>query len=119
MTDESILDRGALQRLDEWGGASLRRKMIEIFLETTPARMAQIRAGIDTDDLKAVEIGAHTLKSSAGNVGAVHLQRAAEEAETLANDEDMEALLTRVPVLEETFGAAQEALKLLLDGMET
>jgi HPt (histidine-containing phosphotransfer) domain-containing protein len=92
--------------------------MIEIFLETTPERMDQVRCGVRDGDPKTAEIGAHTLKSSAANLGAVHLRRVAEEAEDLASSNNLEALRARVPVLEATLGAAQEALRHLLDGMQ-
>lgn len=115
---EGILDPKAMERLKEWGGDGLPKKMIEIFLETTPERMDQIREGLDTESHREAELGAHSLKSSAGNVGAVRLQEAARKAEELASDEDLDGLRAHVPALEEAFSSAEKALRDLLGGME-
>ena len=118
MSDQSIIDQSAIERLKEWGGADLPRKMIDIFLSNSPERMDQIREGISTETPRKSETGAHSLKSSAGNVGAVRLQRLAEEAESLAGNEEMSALGDILPRLEEAFEDACGELKNLLEGME-
>jgi len=64
------LDPGALQRLAEWGGPELRRKMIDLFLEHAPGRVREIAEGLETDDLELAHRSAHSLRSSAANVGA-------------------------------------------------
>lgn len=115
---DGVLDPKAMDRLKEWGGAALPKKMVEIFLETTPERMIQIRDGLGTRNPREAELGAHSLKSSAGNVGAVHLQEAASRAEELAANDDLEGLQAHVPVLDAAFRTAERALKNLLDGME-
>ena len=118
MSDQSVIDQSAIERLKEWGGAELPRKMIDIFLSNSPERMEQIRDGISTETPRKAETGAHSLKSSAGNVGAIRLQSLAEEAESLAEKEDLSALGDIWPRLEEAFGDACEELKNLLEGME-
>jgi HPt (histidine-containing phosphotransfer) domain-containing protein len=117
MAEDQVLDPAAIARLREWGGTALPKKMIEVFMQTTPERMDQVREGVEDGDLKKAEMGAHTLKSSAGNVGAVPLQKAAQLAETLAEEEKLEALRDHLVVLEERYGAATEALRSLLEGM--
>ena len=102
----------------DWGGAALPRKMIGIFLEHSPERMDQIRNGLASGDLKLAEAGAHSLKSSAGNVGAVQLQHLSEEAETLAEDGKTEELRELFSVMEGAFEAACQALRTTLEGME-
>jgi HPt (histidine-containing phosphotransfer) domain-containing protein len=64
------LDPGALQRLAEWGGPELRRKMINLFLEHAPGRVREIAEGLEGDDLELAHRSAHSLRSSAANVGA-------------------------------------------------
>jgi HPt (histidine-containing phosphotransfer) domain-containing protein len=73
--DPNIIDKAALERLEEWGGTKLSTEIVKLFLENGPARMDQIREAIDGDDLDVPERGAHSLKSSAANVGALHVQR--------------------------------------------
>ena len=79
-----MIDRGALDRLQEWGGPKLVSEMIRLFLENSPERLGQMRLGFDQGELKAVERAAHSLKSTAANVGALDVSRLAERMEDLA-----------------------------------
>ncbi|MFC1575219.1 Hpt domain-containing protein [Gemmatimonadota bacterium] len=116
--EHPVLDAGAIERLEEWGGVALPRKMIGIFLEHSPERMDQVRDGLSGGDPSLAEAGAHSLKSSAGNVGAVQLQHLAEEAEVLAEEGRMEELRDLFPAMESAFEAVCEALRNTLEGME-
>jgi HPt (histidine-containing phosphotransfer) domain-containing protein len=118
MTDKPIIDQNAIDRLKEWGGDELPRKMIDIFLSHSPERMEQIREGLSTATPRTAETGAHSLKSSAGNVGAVRVQELAQVAESLAEAEDMEELKALLPNLEEAFTAACQGLEQILEGMD-
>ncbi len=112
-----VVDPAAIDRLREWGGDALPKKMIDIFLTHTPERMEQIRTGIGTGDARKAETGAHSMKSSAGNVGAVRLQRLAEEAEGLAEEGRMAELAELLPRVEEAFETACGELRNLMEGM--
>ena len=81
MSESDILDQSALDRLRDWGGEKLLRQMIRLFLENAPARMAQIREGLSEGDVKESEKGAHSLKSSAANVGALRVRDIAANME--------------------------------------
>ena len=118
MKPEPVLDPAAIERLREWGGPSLPQRLIEIFLSQVPGRMELIQSGGAGRDAHAVETGAHSLKSSAGNLGAVRLQRLAGEAEALARDGRMEELVDRLGELEEAFTSACEELRSLLERMK-
>ena len=118
MSDQPIIDPNAIERLKEWGGLELPRKMIDLFLSHSSERMNQIREGLSTSTPRKAETGAHSLKSSAGNLGAVQLQRLAQEAELLAEKEDIAGLTEMLPAIEVAFGAACDELKRLLEGME-
>jgi HPt (histidine-containing phosphotransfer) domain-containing protein len=83
MSDET-LDRSALLRLERLGGAKLLRQMIGLYLEHGPGRVQAIADGVADRDAAAIERAAHTLKSSAGNLGALRLQHAAEALEAVA-----------------------------------
>ena len=113
-----LLEPKAIHRLREWGGAEFPRKMIQIVLSNSPSRMEEIRSGLEAGDAKAVESGSHSLKSSAGNVGATRLQRLLSEMELMASEGTMGALNERLPLLEETFSATCEALEKMLEGLE-
>ena len=70
MDGDAILDTVALDKLYEWGGAELKDKMIELFSQNAPDRLEGVRAGLGSGDLELAERSAHSLKSSAANLGA-------------------------------------------------
>jgi CheY-like chemotaxis protein len=89
--DPNIIDPAALERLQEWGGPKLSNEIVRLFLDHGPSRMDQIRAAIDEEDLEVPERGAHSLKSSAANVGALHVQKVASDLELAASDGDQDS----------------------------
>ena len=118
MNDLPLVDLAQMDRLKEWGGGSLQRKMIDLFLTHAEVRLDQIRDGLATGTPEKAETGAHTLKSSAGNVGAQRVQRLAQDAEALAEAGDMSELGALLPSLEEEFRAACDALRHFVEGIE-
>lgn len=119
MTERRVVDRAALERLREWGGAELPSRMIELFLEHAPQRMEQIRRGAQGGGLRAAELGAHSLKSTAGNVGALDLSDLAAEAEGLARVGDAQGLAALLPQMETALQDACRELEALLRGERT
>ena len=67
--DSTIIDPAALERLKDWGGESLSKEIVRLFLENGPSRVDQIREAMDGEDLDVPERTAHSLKSSTANVG--------------------------------------------------
>jgi HPt (histidine-containing phosphotransfer) domain-containing protein len=118
MPDREIIDRGALARLEEWGGFRLQRQMMKLFLEHAPERMEQIRKGLADSDTHMVELGSHSLKSSSGNVGAVILQEIAEKIEDAAADKDLSSAEGLLPDLEAAYEEARSALEAMKGGTE-
>ncbi|HUP20347.1 MAG TPA: Hpt domain-containing protein [Gemmatimonadota bacterium] len=78
------LDPVALDRLRRLGGDELVREMARLFVRLGAERLAAAREGLGRDDPEVVERAAHSLKSSAGNVGAGALAEAADRAEQAA-----------------------------------
>lgn len=91
MPENDVIRQGALDRLREWGGEKLLLQMIRLFLENAEKRLTQIEAGFAGNDIEGVERGAHSLKSSAGNVGAVTVSRLAQQMEDHATAGKMES----------------------------
>lgn len=116
MRELPILDLEAIHRLREWGGEGLPRKMVEIFLANSPSRMDQIRKGIEEADSRNVEAGAHSLKSSAGNVGGLRLQELLKEVEALGASQELQEARGRLPTLAEVFQETCRALEDYLEG---
>jgi HPt (histidine-containing phosphotransfer) domain-containing protein len=81
-------------------------------------RIVQIREGIQAEDATGVETGAHSLKSSAGNVGASRLQALCQAAEMLAEGGDFAGLSGLLGEIEGAYQDAREELERILEGME-
>jgi len=115
MNDFLLVDPAQIEKLKEWGGVELQRKMIELFMTHAVERLDQVKEGVAEGLPDKAETGAHTLKSSAGNVGAQKLQYLAQDVETLAEAGDMDGVGALLPALEGEFHAACQALKAIVE----
>lgn len=116
MSQSDIIDPEALDRLREWGGDKLLNQMVQLFLENSVARMDQICSGVSEGDLGKAEAGAHSLKSSAANVGAGQVRALSMEMEDRSSAGDGEALKSLLPQLEEAYDQATAALGSIISG---
>jgi HPt (histidine-containing phosphotransfer) domain-containing protein len=86
-------------------------QLIELFVESTPPLLAELREGAERDDNEAVRRAAHKLKGSCQNIGAGFMAKLAfelEQASAAAPDE-----LAR---LENVFADTRDALRAALAG---
>src|SRR3954447_11402468 len=111
MSDYTGIDPAGLERLNRIGGALFVRKMIDLFLNEAPDRLAAARKGEEVGDLMAVAEAAHSLKSSAQNFGASLLSSIAERIELRARANNGENLAASLGDLEEAFGIARAWLE--------
>jgi HPt (histidine-containing phosphotransfer) domain-containing protein len=109
--DVRLLDPGAIQRLREWGGDPLLGRMIRLFLELGPDRMETLRKGLADRDLDALGSTAHSLKSSAANLGAERLRLGAATLEEACRRGEGGEVDQLVHALEEAFQETAEALR--------
>ena len=98
MVDDDILEGAALQRLLRIGDQDFLLEMIDLFLKHAPERVRAAREAAATGDDQALYRAAHSLKSTAANLGARALQRIAEQVEGQAAAKDTAAI---PPLLEE------------------
>lgn len=117
MTADPVLDGVALERLEKLGGTALVRQMIELYLANGAERIRALQDGAAAADAAQVERAAHTLKSSAGNLGALRLQRTAEALETVAAGGTIESELVRRVI--EQYEASEAALTETLRRLES
>lgn len=75
------LNGATLQRLHELGGTAFVIEMIDLFFSHVPEQLAR---ACGADDLAVVEQAAHSLKSSAGGIGAEALHKLAARIEIAA-----------------------------------
>ncbi len=119
--DPTIIDPAALKRLEDWGGSKLSTEIVRLFLDNGPTRVDQIREAMEDEDLEVPERGAHSLKSSAANVGAQQLQKVASELELAASGGDLQRVRDLIPTLEHAYAQAAGELKVIVEeqGNET
>ncbi len=88
-------------------------QLIELFVQSTPPLIAELRAGAEASDDEAVRRAAHKLKGSCQNIGASFMAKLAQDLETSGAAETY-ALDGLERIFEDTRDALQAAL--LADG---
>ncbi len=92
-------------------------RLVELFLESTPERLREIGAAIETKDLETVSFTAHTLKSSAGSLGLTQLASrlaAIEEAARARKTQELKALYEDLgPLYDHTVTLLQDTWRAL------
>jgi HPt (histidine-containing phosphotransfer) domain-containing protein len=87
---EPALDQSVLSQLadpDLGGDPAFVIELIDLFVQQVTPMLGQLHVAARTDDRQAVALIAHTLQSSAGNLGARRLQRLCADAEAVAGAE--------------------------------
>ncbi len=95
------IDR-ALERLRRFGGDTLLRDMIDLFLEHAPRRIAASRQALAGTDLSPLKLSVHSLVSSCAQLGAERMRRVSADAEQAAGT-DPQALPGLLDTLEREF----------------
>ncbi|MFQ6678484.1 MAG: Hpt domain-containing protein [Fidelibacterota bacterium] len=108
----SSIDLTAIARLKKMGGNVLVVKMINLFLENIPQKINIMEQAVRDSDYKSLEMAAHSLKSSAGNLGARKLQQTANEIEVLAQEKSKPSLDQLIELI---IAESSKVLKLLIN----
>jgi HPt (histidine-containing phosphotransfer) domain-containing protein len=96
---EAIIEADVLDKLRQLGGEELLSEMISLFISHAESMIAEAVKGCETGSPNLVQQAAHSLNSSAGNLGAHRLQALAGQIENLAesrNSEELKSLLTQL-----------------------
>ncbi|WP_119462547.1 TMAO reductase system sensor histidine kinase/response regulator TorS [Rhodospirillaceae bacterium SYSU D60014] len=92
--DERSLDQTALIQLNvlrgdvDALGAERARRLVDLFLETTPEKIGRLQAAVEAGDMEAVRWTAHYLKSSATALGLLALANRSGSLEGAAGSDD-------------------------------
>lgn len=86
-------------------------KMIDLFVEYGGSKIAEARAAQTAANIEGVERAVHSVKSSAGNVGARRVQQLAQEIETMTQQKPDEPLEGAIAELEQAFNDAKAELE--------
>jgi HPt (histidine-containing phosphotransfer) domain-containing protein len=109
-SDEPAIRVSALALLHRLGGNKLVGEIIDVFIANAPALIETARAGAASGENAPVERALHSLKSSAGQLGAVRMQRLCSEGESLASHGDQSVLSSLVFEIEVEFASARTQL---------
>jgi len=104
-----IADR--LEWLREMGGDDFLRELVDLFLDSVPESIQRAQDACHAGDLEAVAQITRSLKSSAGNVGAVNLYEVARRAEQAARESDAATAGRFVDSLKTYFRAAKREVE--------
>ena len=110
----ATLDRAALdaiRALDEGGAAGLLQQVVQLYLESAPPLIAELRRAGAAGDAAAVRNAAHSLKSSSANLGAVRLAELCKAIEHAARAGVLRGDLPGVEDIEREFEALRPALE--------
>jgi len=102
----TAIERSALETIKRLGGDKLLKQMIEIFLDVIPEKLESVWKGYQDKDYASIEKAAHSMRSTAGNLGAVQVQKTAEKVELMVMDHQYSALDS---ALQELDGAIVQA----------
>ncbi|MBD9370208.1 response regulator [Xanthomonas sp. XNM01] len=106
----TVLDPGMLDELREIAGDEA-ASIVRLFLEDAPRLVRQLEQASATPDLDAMREAAHSLKSSAANVGALALSAAAKRIELAARAHALDRPAVAVALLIAEFARARVALQ--------
>lgn len=87
MNTQSVIDETIFEALKENMGEIL-PILIEAFLEDGTVLLQEIFDGVNAQNKEAIATAAHTMKSSAKNIGAVQLSVYCAEIENVIEEED-------------------------------
>lgn len=109
-SEEPILDSDTVTRLVRLGGPGFVHELVRMFNDHGAERVAAIRAAAEAADLNGVRRGAHSLVSTAGNLGARRLEQLAVSLERAAATLDTGTVTALVPSLVPAYDAVRDEL---------
>src|SRR4051812_21605853 len=119
MSDDLTIDMQAIDGLRELSpdaGTEFLRELIEIYLQDTPQRIAEMEDALSKKDLPAFTRAAHTIKGSSSNFGAGKLTKLAHELEMQGKSENVAESPASCAKLRAEFAAVGQVLTKIAQG---
>ena len=112
------LDPAALAALRELnpGDDSFFQDLIQIFLDDSPQRIAEIEQSLVKRDVRQLPLAAHSLKGSSSNFGAERLRALSEQFELLGRQGPLSDAPRQLLALKNEFARVRAALEALVPG---
>jgi HPt (histidine-containing phosphotransfer) domain-containing protein len=108
---KEVIDPTAVERLRRLGGGVLIARMIDLFTGHAGPIVDQAQKDLHEGNFDGIQRAGHSLKSSAGNVGATKMGTIAAEIERLAPAKDGEVLGNLIAELRSAFDQAKAKLE--------
>jgi HPt (histidine-containing phosphotransfer) domain-containing protein len=93
---------------------SFLRELVQIYLEDSPQRIAEIDLSLEQADALRLTRAAHSLKGSSSNFGALELRAVSEKIEHLGRDGKLAEVPALMPELRLEFARVKSALEALV-----
>jgi HPt (histidine-containing phosphotransfer) domain-containing protein len=117
MDDPVILDPAVisgLRKLTPPGEPDVLAEVLNLFLEEVPPRIARLRNAWRAGNIQEVHRAAHSLKGSAGNIGARRLFEVCRQLDDLSKSGDPAAAAPFVDALGVEFGKVESEIRKLI-----
>jgi HPt (histidine-containing phosphotransfer) domain-containing protein len=106
--DPTVLEQ--IVDLDRQSGGGLLDELAGLFVYTTPARFTAVAQGLASGDRATVEREIHSMRGSAGALGAADFMQAAGALEPLARAGRLDEVAAGMPGLQRSFDEAVTTL---------
>lgn len=110
--DPAVLD--SLRQLTPPGEPDVLKEVLQLFLDDVPARVERLRSAWQGGDAVAVQRAAHSLKGSAGNIGATDLLAVCRQLDDLGRVGDLSNAAPLVTALDAEFARVEAEIKSLI-----
>jgi HPt (histidine-containing phosphotransfer) domain-containing protein len=117
MAEAPVLDQSVVETLRQLtppGEPDVLAEVLRLFLQEVPPRIDRLRNAWTTGNIQEVHRAAHSLKGSAGNIGAQRLLAVCRQLDDRATATDTAAMATLVAALGVEFGMVEAEIHRLL-----
>ena len=110
--DESVID--ALRQLTPPGEPDILAEILKLFLDDVPVRIERLRNAAAMGNIQEVHRSAHSLKGSAGNIGARDLYEVCRQIDERGKAGDLAGAAALVDALKVEFARVETEIHRLL-----
>lgn len=117
MSDPDVLDPVVIETLRQLtppGEPDVLAEVLKLFMDEVPRRIHRVRQALDAGDATAVQRAAHSLKGSAGNIGAHRLYEISRQLDDTAKARDLAALAPLVGTLGAEYAKVEAEIQKML-----
>lgn len=105
-----LLDESVLETMLRFGAPAFLGRLVDVYLQTTRAQVDSAESSAATGDWDALVFAAHSLKSSAGNLGLSRMLDIAHRLELAARSRNVEETRTAAAGLRQIWSDSCAAL---------